>query len=89
MIQKIGHLPRFEPSQGRQKTRGVFSRLQQTVIVILDTENGPYLVCTRDRGVARGDPYFAGQNEVTRIVLFDQESGDEKEVKENGGNGKG
>jgi hypothetical protein len=43
----------------------------QWVVVILENEGGPYLVCTQDRGVLHGEPIRVGLNEVREVVYFD------------------
>jgi hypothetical protein len=43
----------------------------ELVIAILEgVEQMPYLVCTPNRGVARGGPYLVGKSEVLSIVDF-------------------
>lgn len=44
-------------------------RIGETVMAILESD--PYLVCTMNRGVARGMPVLVGQNEVRHIDEFD------------------
>jgi hypothetical protein len=41
------------------------------VIAILHSGNC-YCICTRDRGVVRGSPIYAGDGESTAIVYFDK-----------------
>lgn len=42
-----------------------------TVIAIL--KSNTYLVCTRDRGVARGEPILVGTEEVLDIEYFEKQ----------------
>jgi hypothetical protein len=41
----------------------------EPIIVILDSD--PYLICTPNRGVARGTPILAGRGAVREVVDFD------------------
>lgn len=41
----------------------------EPVLVILEAD--PYLICTPNRGVARGMPILAGAGAVSRVVDFD------------------
>jgi hypothetical protein len=50
-----------EPCEGRE-------------VVVAILESGSYLVCTKNRGVSRGEPYMVGKTEVTDVEFF--ESGD-------------
>ena len=43
---------------------------EQEVLVILEVDGGPYLVCTWDRGVKRGEPILVGP-EPYEIIYFD------------------
>jgi hypothetical protein len=43
----------------------------QEVLVILECLGGPYLVCTRDRGVQRGEPILVGAGEPYQVTYFD------------------
>ena len=50
----------------------VFERLGEVVVaIILDTKRDCYLICTENRGVARGIPYLSGGNEIKSIEYFD------------------
>ena len=42
----------------------------ECVVAILENEEGPYLVCTHNRGVIRGDPILVGINERSDVVYF-------------------
>ena len=42
----------------------------ELVIAILETNAMPYLICTPNRGVLRGMPYFVRKDEVLSIVDF-------------------
>jgi hypothetical protein len=42
----------------------------ELVIAILEMHSMPYLVCTPNRGVARGMPYLVGKNEALSLVEF-------------------
>ena len=46
---------------------------KEMVIAILRTErdNGPFLICTPNRGVARGHPVFADGGPDTRAIHFE------------------
>jgi hypothetical protein len=49
----------------------VFPRLRETVVAILfDTTKKCYLICTANRGVARGEPYLSGHEEKRNIEYF-------------------
>lgn len=41
------------------------------VVVILENEDGPFLVCTRNRRFVRGEPILFGTSEVYEVVYFD------------------
>ena len=41
------------------------------VVTILETRCGPYLVCTHNRGIVRGEPILVGINEPRSVVYFD------------------
>lgn len=42
------------------------------VVAIFETEEGgPYLVCTENRGVVRGEPILVGLGEVYNVTYFD------------------
>jgi hypothetical protein len=43
----------------------------ETVLVILET-NGPYLVCTRNRGVQRDMPLLVGKDEAYKVTDFEE-----------------
>jgi hypothetical protein len=43
----------------------------QEVLVILECLGGPYLVCTWDRGVHRGEPILVGAGEPYQVTYFD------------------
>jgi hypothetical protein len=43
-------------------------RQDELVLVIL--ESNAYLVCTQNRGVARGDPILVGREEVQQVIDF-------------------
>jgi hypothetical protein len=45
----------------------------ETVVAILrtDSDSGPFLICTKNRGVARGDPVFADGGAHTRAIHFE------------------
>lgn len=48
------------------------SRLEgQTVLVIIETEGGPFLICTYERGVSTTLPYIKGREEVSKVTYFD------------------
>jgi hypothetical protein len=47
------------------------SKRQEEVLVILQAEDGLYLVCTENRGVLRGEPILVGSGEVYQITEFD------------------
>ena len=50
----------------------VFPRLREKVVAILfDTTKECYLICTASRGVARGEPYFSGHEELRNIEYFE------------------
>lgn len=50
----------------------IFERLGEVVVaIILDTKRNCYLICTANRGVARGGPYLSGANEIKSIEYFD------------------
>ncbi|MEQ1918983.1 MAG: hypothetical protein ABL955_07270 [Elusimicrobiota bacterium] len=44
-------------------------REEEEVLVIL--EGDPYVVCTKNRGVLRGEPIMVGKQEITRVEYFD------------------
>jgi hypothetical protein len=51
----------------------VFPRLRETVVAILfDTTKKCYLICTAHRGVARGEPYLSGHEEMRDIEYFEE-----------------
>ena len=43
----------------------------QWVVAILECDPGPFLVCTHDRGVARGEPILVGASGVRTVAYFD------------------
>ena len=43
----------------------------EIVLVILET-NGPYFVCTQNRGVQRGMPFLVGKEEVYQTTDFEE-----------------
>lgn len=45
-------------------------RVNETVVAILDAGN-LYLVCTRNRGVVRGEPYLVGKSSAWDVVDFE------------------
>jgi hypothetical protein len=49
----------------------VFGRVGEIVIAIIESTH-LYYVCTENRGVARGEPYLVGRNEVISIEDFEQ-----------------
>jgi hypothetical protein len=42
------------------------------VAILLDTTRNCYLICTANRGVARGMPYLSGTNEIRSVDYFDE-----------------
>jgi hypothetical protein len=42
----------------------------EEVFVILERDGGPFLVCTPNRGVARGDPILVGSGEPYETIYF-------------------
>lgn len=44
---------------------------EEEVLVILEREGGPFLVCSANRGVARGEPILVGTGEPYEVVYFD------------------
>lgn len=46
-------------------------REREPVVAILECEGGPFLVCTDNRGVVRGEPILVGGGEPYEIVYFD------------------
>jgi hypothetical protein len=51
----------------------VFPRLREPVVAILfDTTKKCYLICTANRGVARGEPYLTGHEEMRNIEYFEE-----------------
>ena len=42
------------------------------VAILLDTTRNCYLICTANRGVARGIPYLSGANEIRSVDYFDE-----------------
>lgn len=46
-------------------------RQREWVVAILEVEGGPYLVCTENRGVLRGEPILVGSSEHYRVIYFD------------------
>jgi len=47
------------------------------VVAILECDPGPFLVCTHNRGVVRGEPILVGDAEVRTIEYFDGYAGEE------------
>ena len=45
--------------------------LREPVLVILEREGGPFLVCTYGRGVKRGEPILVGSGERYEVIYFD------------------
>jgi hypothetical protein len=43
----------------------------EEVLVILEQDDGLFLVCTKSRGVARGEPIFVGAGEPYEVVYFE------------------
>jgi hypothetical protein len=52
-----------------------FDRLGEPVIALF--EGSLYYLCTANRGVLRGGPYFIGREEVRSITDFDRDSSQE------------
>jgi len=44
---------------------------KEWVVAILETESGPFLVCTHSRGVVRGEPILVGRGEPYQVTYFD------------------
>jgi hypothetical protein len=60
---------------GKQQTLRVAdsSILGEDVVCIFETErNGPFLVCTVNRGVTRGMPVMIGKDKVYTVSYFDE-----------------
>ena len=50
-----------------------FESLHEVVVaILLDTTRNCYLICTANRGAARGTPYLSGSNEIKSVVYFDE-----------------
>lgn len=50
-----------------------FERLREVVVaILLDTMRDCYLICTKNRGVARGIPYLSGSNEIKSVEEFEE-----------------
>ena len=43
---------------------------RETVVAILESEGGPYLVCTHNRGVAGGRPILIGSDQPVAVTYF-------------------
>jgi hypothetical protein len=43
---------------------------KERVIIIFECKN-LFLICTRDRGVLRGDPILVGRDEIDKVIYFD------------------
>jgi hypothetical protein len=51
----------------------IFLRLREVVAAILfDTTKKCYLICTASRGVAHGEPYLSGHEELRNIEYFEE-----------------
>ena len=42
----------------------------ESVVAILENKGGPYLVCTHNRGVVRGEPILVGISESSAVIYF-------------------
>jgi hypothetical protein len=45
--------------------------LERVEVILEASDNGPYLVCTENRGVARGEPILVGATEAYKVQYFD------------------
>lgn len=58
-LEHVGHDPNPEPEN------------EKLVICLFETTD-PFLVCTLNRGVAKGDPILVGRREVEAVELFEE-----------------
>jgi hypothetical protein len=62
---RYGHPPTWEYKQDFSDPKA-----GEWVVVILENEGGPFLVCTHNRGFVRGEPILVGIDEVYKVVYF-------------------